>query len=138
MLSPFPDDAFLHEDGKFSKNWETWMTKLKQTVNFGQPPSKNTDVVSADGINITSSKMRIQSATAGAITVTANPQISKGYDGQEITLEGLSNTKTVTITNGNGLKLAGGSSFLIGSDDVIKLHYNESKNLWIENSRSNN
>lgn len=147
-LATLPNDLFLDgvkresldnpNHGKLSRTWGDWMNNLKNLVNTGEPPSKDTDVTAAGGINLLSPLMRIQSATAGAITIIKNPQITAGYDGQEILIEGLSDVKTPTITTGNGLKLAGGASFAIGEDDTIKLHFNKAKNLWIEISRSDN
>lgn len=138
MLSPFPQDKFLHPNGKFNRTWDVWMNHLKNTVNFGQPPSSDTDVVAAEGIRLTSPKMRIQSATAGAINISAIPQMSPGYDGQRALIQGLSDIRTVQINNGNGLKLAGAASFVFGEDDTMDLHFNAAKQLWIEISRSNN
>ena len=89
-------------------------------------------------IRIISNKMRIQSATTGAITITADPQISQGHDGQFLYLEGLDDVKTVEIVDGKGLKLKGGASFTITNNDVIKLHFNANKVLWIEDYRSTN
>lgn len=147
-LANLPNDVFLDgikkespdnpNHGKLSRTWGVWMNNLKNLVNTGEPPSKNTDVTAAGGIKLTTNDMRIQSATAGAIIVSANPQITPGFDNQKISLEGLSDVKTVAVTNGNGLKLAGGASFVIGEDDTIHLHFNKAKNLWIEDSRSDN
>jgi hypothetical protein len=138
MIGPFPRDDFLEKTNRPIRTWNVWFNKLKDQANFGEPPSANIDITATIGIQLTSDLMRIQSATAGAITVTVNPQISKGHDGQKIILEGLNNTKTVTITTGNGLILAGGASFIIGLNDIIGLIYNEAKNLWLEMYRSNN
>lgn len=137
-IGPFPKDKIIQDGGDLVRTWNVWMNKLQNFVNYGQPPSKNTDVVAADGIKVTSSNMRIQSTTAGAITVTANPQITPGYDGQELRLEGVDNVKTVTITNGNGLVLTGGASFTLGNNDVISLQFNKAKGLWIEDHRADN
>lgn len=138
MVGPFPKDEFLQNDNRPARTWNVWLNQLRNDVDFGKPPSSNTDITASIGIKLTHDIMRIQSATAGPITTTANPQISKGQDGQQIVLEGLDDVKTVTITNGNGLALAGGLSFVIGNNDVIGLIYNEAKNLWLEKHRSNN
>lgn len=137
MLAPFPKDN-LTQDNSLTRTWDVWMKNLQDLQNFGDPPSSDTEVTAAGGVNLTSHRMRIKSATAGAITITKNPQISAGYDGQEISIEGLDNTKTVTLTDGNGLATAGGASFTLGDNDIIRFSYNKSKNLWIEHTRSNN
>jgi hypothetical protein len=72
------------------------------------------------------------------VTLGGNPTISAGFDGQEITLEGSDNVKTVTLNDGNGLQLQGGNSITLKNGDVIKLHYNSYRNIWIENYRSIN
>jgi len=138
ILGPFPKEKISEDDGNITRTWNVWMNKVQNHTNFGQPPSPNTDVTATEGIKLTSHNMRIQSVTAGAITITANPQITPGYDGQELRLEGLDNVKTVTITNGNGLDLTGGASFTIGNNDVINLHYNKAKDLWTEDHRADN
>jgi hypothetical protein len=143
MIENHPQDAkltdgFFHTTEKFSD----WFLKIKDHVNKGENPASTQDVNATVGVNIpspvTNILIRIQSATSGSTDITADPQIAEGFDGQKITLEGMDDTKTVKLDNGTGLKLAGGASFTLGEDDVLVLHYNASKQLWIENSRSNN
>jgi hypothetical protein len=137
MLGPFPKEVIVGIEGKIARTWDVWMNALQNHVDKGQPASKNTDISAALGVRVVSDKMRIQSATAGNTTVTLNPQISKGFDGQHLMLEGLDDTKTVTIRNADGVSLKSGSTFVIGEDDIIELNFNESKNLWIEKSNNN-
>jgi len=82
--------------------------------------------------------MRIEGASAGTTTLTSDPQITAGEDGQSLTVEGMSDTNKVKLVDGNGLQLAGGADYEMGEGDVISFHYNEIRNVWIENSRSNN
>lgn len=135
-LAPMPDDKVIHELGAFSRPWNVWFNNAKNLINFGEPPSKNTDITAAVGIQLLSPKMRIQSVTAGAIIITADPQISPGYDGQEITIQGLDNVKTVQIADGTGIKLIGASPFIFDQYAIMKFHFNKSDNLWIEISRN--
>ena len=73
-----------------------------------------------------------------AVTITANPQIAAGTDGQVIKIIGLSDTNTLTISTGNGLKLQAGIPFTIGAGDVIELTYVAALSVWVENYRSDN
>jgi hypothetical protein len=131
-------DALFHTSQHFSD----WFLKLKDHVNKGENPADTQNINATVGVKIpspvTNILIRIQSATSGSTDITADPQIAEGFDGQKITLEGKDDIKTVKLDNGTGLKLAGGTSFTLREDDVLVLHYNASKQLWIENSRSNN
>jgi len=137
MLSPLPNDNILDANGNISRTWNNWLNNLKNLVNFGES-AQNVDVTADQGISVISNKMRIQSVTSGAITITRDPQISAGFDGQFLHLEGRDDVKTVQLDNGKGLKLKGAASFVVGNNDVIMLHYNAAKSLWIEDYRSDN
>lgn len=136
-LDRFPNDPVI-EGNKFSRTWNVWLNNLKDLVNFGDPPSKDTEVIATDGIKLLSSKMRIKSNTGGAISITADPQISAGYDGELLDIEGLDNTATVQLNNGNGVVLTAGAAFTFGNNDAMILRFNKVKNLWIERSRTDN
>ena len=88
--------------------------------------------------SLRSSIIRVQSSTTSACNISANPQITDGFDGQELIIEGSDSTKTVQLNNGTGLQLAGGVAMVLKQGDVIKLHYNSTRSLWIENYRSIN
>jgi hypothetical protein len=93
-------------------------------------------IVAGTGISFTANHIYniwfIQ-GSGGAVTVTANPQISAGTTvGQKLTLIGRSDTNTVTISNGTGLSL--NSSAVLGADDVIQLIWDGTN--WTEMSRS--
>jgi hypothetical protein len=81
--------------------------------------------------------MRIQ-GSGGAVTITANPQIAAGSDGQMVILEGENAANTVTISNGTGLSLNGGVGFTLGQGYTITLLYDATLSLWVEVSRSAN
>ena len=78
-------------------------------------------------------------STAGAVTLTSNPQISDGAGaGQILCIEGTSDTNTVTIVDGNGLQLAGGTNFTIADRDTWCGMYSGNATDWLEISRSDN
>lgn len=126
---------------QFNQVYNSWLLDLTDEVNQGEPPHPTQSIAATIGIQIPSPVnnliMRII-GDGGAVNITADPQISFGFDGQTITLEGMDDTNTVQLDDGNGLKLAGGASFTLSDDDVITLHYNGTKDLWIENTRSQN
>lgn len=152
VLSPHPStsDFLIDKDelssdvdmDEVSQNWQLWFRQVKDNVNLGQTPELLQEVTASGGVKLESEAtniiIRIQSATAGAVDITANPQIEAGFDGQVITIEGEDDTKTVQLDDGDGLKLAGAASFVLGEYDVITLHYNGNKKIWIENNRSDN
>lgn len=92
------------------------------------------DIVAATGLSAVSDiNMRIQSSTTGDSIVTANPPIVAGSLGQILTLFGADNIKTVTFTDGNGIKLDTGQSITLGLDDNISFKYINTN--WVEISR---
>jgi hypothetical protein len=94
-------------------------------------------VVAATGINtITDMVIPIESSTVGNTTVTANPAIVAGTNGQILTLIGTDDTKTVTFNDGNGLALDNGQPFTLGQNDILEFIFFNS--LWIETSRKDN
>lgn len=67
----------------------------------------------------------------GAVTISANPQISAGTaEGNELTIIGRDDTNTVTITNGNGLRLNG--DIILGDGDVLGLIWSNTNSKWEE------
>jgi len=140
MISPHPLENMQDKEGKegLSANWDDWLIKLKDRINFGESPTETLFITAVAGITKLAGLIRIESATAGTVDITANPQIVAGHDGQFITIEGQSDPKSVKLDNGYGLQLAGGASFTIGLGDVIHFHFNLNRGLWIEDGRSNN
>jgi len=137
MLQDRPLDN-IAEKLAVNPNWSRWFTQLTSKVNYGTPPSQTLDLSASSQIPATSTNMRIQGSSAGTTELTSNPQIVTGFDGQKITLEGMSDTNIIKVIDGNGLQLQGGAPFEMGLGDTITLHYNKSRDLWIENYRSNN
>lgn len=138
MLGPIPKDRMIKEDGKVDRIWTVWLQNNQDLVDHGEPPTFVTEIIAADGIAFGAHRQitSIISSTGGNTTVTANPRIAKGFDGQVGIVEGSNNTRTVTISTGNGIVLKGGSPFTITDNDVIQFHFNESKDLWIEDYRN--
>lgn len=70
--------------------------------------------------------------SGGAVTVSANPQISAGTNvGQSLVLVGESSMNTVTIQDGTGLSLNG--TWVAGQNSVISLLWDGTN--WVETSR---
>lgn len=137
MVGPFPKDAVIKLDGRLSRVWDSWMTNVQNNVDFGKPPSSLAEITATGGIQVTTESMRIISSTAGNVTVTANPRITPMNDNAFLRLEGNDDTRTVTLADGNGLSLTGGTTVVLGNNDVIAFHFNKSKDLWVEDYRSN-
>jgi hypothetical protein len=95
-----------------------------------------TSIVATSGLAITATDQRGQwyiQGSGGAVTVTASPQISAGsIIGQELMLDGVSDTNSVTFTNGSGLALNGNA--VLGSGNVLTLFWNGS--VWQEQARN--
>lgn len=77
--------------------------------------------------------MRIVS-DSGNKTISANPQIADGVNGQVLILIGESNTNYITLTDNNGLRLNG--NFDLKQNYVMTLVYNDTIGDWIEISRN--
>lgn len=91
------------------------------------------EITAAGGITPIKSFHEIE-GSGGNVTITANPQIAAGTEGQILILEGEDDTKKVTINNGNGVHLHGQA--VIGDNDVLTLIYDTSDNEWKELSRN--
>jgi hypothetical protein len=123
-----------------SLHWTDWFEEVEHHVNEGELPAATQNILADIGIGLSSRTtniiIRAQSATGGSVDITANPQIEFGFDGQFITIEGMNDTKTVKLDDGNGLRLTSGTSAILKNNDVISFHFNAEKKLWIENRRA--
>jgi len=92
-------------------------------------------ITAAGGVTVTSSQRQYQfvESSGGAVTVTANPQVQAGsIVGQELILEGTSDTDYPTLNDGTGLALNG--SVDLKNEKKIYLVWNGAK--WSEISRT--
>lgn len=69
-----------------------------------------------------------------AITVSANPQLARGREGQVLTLVGVGSS--VTLSNGNGVALMGSQALRLDSGDTVTFYYTTAGNVWWETSRT--
>lgn len=89
----------------------------------------------ADVIKPESTIMFVQ-GSGGPVTLTSNPSIVDGINGQLILLIGRSDTNTLTITDGNGVQF-GAASRVLGLNDILMLIYEGTyANDWLEISFS--
>ena len=79
----------------------------------------------------------IATVGGGAVTLTSNPSISPSDNGQILILRGSSATDTITLTDGNGMLMAG--NITLGLDDTITFYYDGLvNNKWVEIARNLN
>lgn len=80
-------------------------------------------VVAGDGIQFASSKYinyHFLQGSGGAVAISANPQIEVGsVVGQRLILQGRSDTNTVKLEDGTGVRLKGGAGELFLYEDTI-------------------
>lgn len=138
-LYPHPQQHnVLDKEGKMSPAWQKYFEANKDEVNRGENPADTQEINATVSIKVTSPRtnitIRIISATAGDTNITAVPQVLAGFDGQLITLFGEDDVKTVTLHNGDGLKLSAGITFKDNTSLVAE--YNKAKALWIEKTRA--
>lgn len=104
---------------------------LRVDKKFTVNPSALTNITAGGGITITNATMRIQ-GSGGPVTITANPQIVAGTDGQLAFIQGQSDSNTITIHDGDGLRLHSGSTLIIGDHDYIVMQYDGIADQWEE------
>ena len=73
------------------------------------------------------------SGSGSNVTLSANPQISSGYQGALFTVQSVGST--VTLIDGNGLDLRN-PTFNMTSGAILVLFYSATDNLWHEVNRS--
>jgi hypothetical protein len=91
------------------------------------------EVSAAVAIDPTHSLLRVMS-DGGVITMTADPQIAVGRDGQVLHIQGESDTDRIILNTGTGLRLNG--SIELFEHDQLQLMYDEDDARWEEVSRS--
>lgn len=99
--------------------------------------------VAADvAIELTGDYMKVR-GNSGAVEITATPSIDLApIEGHHITLQGASDTNTLTIQDesslsGSKVNLNGGSDITLGFGDILTLVYNRNTGAYYEVSRSN-
>ena len=71
----------------------------------------------------------------GAVVLTSNPSIADGINGQGLTLRGTSDTDTLGLTSGNGMRMV--ADIVLGANDTITFYYDGVvTNDWVEVSRN--
>ena len=71
----------------------------------------------------------------GAVVLTSNPSIADGINGQVLVLRGTSETDTVTLTAGNGMRMS--SDMILTANDTIMFYFDGLvTNDWIEIGRN--
>ncbi len=99
-------------------------------------PSGVQSLGAGTAISPDASYVRIQS-TGGAVDLTVDPQVTAtGTTGQMMVIVGQSETNTIKLDNGTGLRLSGGISFTMGNQDTLTLMFDGTN--WVELSRVNN
>ena len=108
-------------------------------ISFGSTTSST--LLATDAIGITYRTIYIQ-GNGGAVTLTSTPSITAGeYDGQRLTIHGLSDTNTVTlqdasVLSGSGVHLTHAYRCVFGKNDTMTLTWYETDSVWVELSRS--
>ena len=121
----------------FGRSTQRNFEKIGLILNQVSGISGTASLTAAGGLTIASSIMRVQ-GSGGPITITANPQIIGGTDGQEIRIIGQSDTNTVTFVHGAGIQMQGGQNFTLGSGDVLTLIYDAGLGVYLDHGRENN
>lgn len=112
----------------------TWATPVSGALIVSGTRASPNSITAAGGITATTSQRQLQfvQGSGGAVTVTASPQISAGTTvGQELILEGRSDTNTVQFSDGNGLSLNG--SMTLYANSALTLIWDGS--VWTETNR---
>jgi hypothetical protein len=110
---------------------------LLRTKGLAFQPVNTGDITAGTGITVAMLAADMRYNGSSAVNITANPQIADGIDGQEISIVGLSDSNTLTLSSGNGLKLAYSVYCALGAGDIIRLRYIASLDKWCEVSRTN-
>jgi len=122
-------DSVMDEAGSIEgtvKDVQVWSTSPKIIL-----AAANVIYPDASLMNVTAT------VGGGAVTLTSNPSIANGINGQILVLRGSSATDTITITDGNGVLLAG--TITLGLDDTVTLYFDGLvNNKWVEIARNLN
>lgn len=118
-----------------------WLDSVRTTALFGSPVNPIEELKADTGAEIKIEykdiHMRVK-GFGGAVIINKDPQISPGFDGQHIALEGSDDTNTVEWQHGKGLQLKDAANVILKNGDMVELVYNKNRALWIEKNRSIN
>ncbi|MFX0132172.1 MAG: hypothetical protein ACFFDN_00870 [Candidatus Hodarchaeota archaeon] len=112
----------------------TWLDDLTANVNGKRRVSELQNVGLTIPINPKTEIIRIEGTNAGDQQITGI-QIPPTHDGALLKVVGTNDSKTVTLRDGDGLKLTGGN-ITLGFGKVLNLHYDAILEVWVENSRN--
>jgi len=111
---------------------------LAQVINTTGTPAAPTSVTAAGGVLFTGTSLinkKFIKSDSGAVVVSANPQIAAGtIIGSELILIFKSATDTLEFTDGTGLKLKDGASYVSDLDSRLGLTWDGTQ--WAEDYRS--
>jgi hypothetical protein len=68
--------------------------------------------------------------SGGPVTLTSNPQLPAGSDGQVCVLWGASASATLTVADGNGIELDGLSTYTVSTTQSLTLAYSTGTSRW--------
>jgi len=86
----------------------------------------------AAGTTILANATIVQIQSTGNVTVTTNPLIADGQDGQVLIIVNVDTTDTITLTDGNNVQFAGGVNKALGPSDSVMMMFNSTIADWVE------
>ena len=122
----------------FAKWWNIIREKLIEFISdhnalSGSPASQIDITIAGITHNSKSNETIFLQGSGGAIDITADPQIANGNNiNDRLLLIGSSNTNTITLQDGDGLKLNG--ECVLAENETLSLLWNGT--IWIELGRS--
>ena len=108
-------------------------------ISFGSTTTST--LLATDAIGVTYRTIYIQ-GNEGAVTLISTPSITAGeYDGQRLTIHGLSDSNLVILQDesnlaNSGIRLTHAYNCVFGKNDTMELTWYEDGAVWVELSRS--
>ena len=90
-------------------------------------------ILAANGISPSIHPFMRISGSNGTVNITANPQISRGIEGQVLAL--VCADSGVQLDHGTGLNMVGSAGYMMGSGDISVFQYHTGGTVWDETSR---
>src|SRR3990167_89394 len=110
---------------------------LNQGFNLLETIEPTQFLAATDSIKPLANIVNVQGGTPAipaAVTLTSDPSIQDGANGQVLTVRGTSDTNTVTLTTGVGLQML--ANITLGINDTITFYFDQTVGDWIEKSRN--